>query len=158
MVFRMASSRDIGESLRGMYVYARVCVCTYIKRGFMYYYIYIRTCVFVFENLYERATPLAVPRSACLPVELPMVKVWRVENGNVNVFRVNVTANTLADGDLCISRHVNPIPYHDDQGLLRSSVVHFWWLSFGIVIQTPGREHVRDDNGRIIVQSIDVHR
>lgn len=118
----------------------------------------MRICFRLRKLSYEWAAPLAVPRSACLPVELPMVRVRRVENGNVNVFRVNVIANTLADGDLRISRHVNPIPYHDDQGLLRSSVVHFWWLSFGIVIQTPGREHVRDDNGRIIVQSIDVHR
>jgi len=86
----------------------------------MYYYIYIRICVFVFENSRTNGPPLS--QCHAVPVELPTVKVRRVENGNVNVFRVNVAANTLADGDLRISRKS---PTTDDQGLLRSSVVHF---------------------------------
>lgn len=62
--------RGLATSIRIRIVY------TYTTRGslYMYYYIYIRIRVFVSENSYEWSALFAllpVPRSACLPVELP---------------------------------------------------------------------------------------
>lgn len=93
----------------------------------MYYYIYIRIYAFSSSKTLIRTGHPTHSATQCLSSRriADSVRVRRVENGNVNVFRVNVAANTLADGDLRISRHVNPIPYHGDEGLLRSSVVHF---------------------------------
>lgn len=70
---------------------------------------------------------------------------WKTETRTCLV--LNVAANTLADDDLYIYIYIyltarKSEPRHD-RGLLRSSVVHFWWLSFGIVIpDAPGRERV----------------
>lgn len=130
----------------------------------MYYYIYIRICVFVFETP-RTANGTHPSRSATQCLSSRRIAGGEgttgrggVENGNVNVFRVNVAANTLADGDLPISRHVNPIPYHR-----RPRAVAKFCRAFLMAIiwycnpDTGTRACIRDDNGRIIVQSIDVY-
>lgn len=118
----MAWSRDIGESRS---VSARVA-CTRKTRMCIRIIIFTYIYVYAFSSSKTRAIPLAVPRSTCLLVELPVVErgVARLENGNVS--RANVVANTLADDDLRILRHVHKSePFYDDPGLLRSSIVHF---------------------------------
>lgn len=106
MVFRMrARARDVEEFE----------LCIPARRALVYALLYLRICVFRLRKLVRMVRPALPPPSRSATQCLSSRRIAsgqrvRLENGNVNVFRVNVAANTLADGDLRISRHVNPIP------------------------------------------------
>jgi len=99
MVFQMAS-RDIGESPNYVCVYVCVFMCIHKMWFYILLYTYMR---FRSQKLYERATPLAVPRSACLSVELSSVRVRRVENENVNVCFVLTSPQTHSQMAIYVS-------------------------------------------------------